>query len=74
MQHTTATTFAIWLLLVTSLHAQFNPLEWFIGEDEDLVDLNIANSVQESEAAALLETAKAKLDAGSTRSAERILK
>lgn len=74
MQHTTATTFAIWLLLVTSLHAQFNPLEWFIGEDEDLVDLNIANSVQESEAAALLETAKAKLDAGNTRSAERILK
>ena len=74
MQHTTATTFAIWLLLVTSLHAQFNPLEWFVGEDEDLVDLNIANAVQESEATALLETAKAKLDAGNTRSAERILK
>ena len=36
MQHTTATTFAIWLLLVTSLHAQFNPLEWFVGEDEEL--------------------------------------
>ncbi len=57
MQHTTATTFAIWLLLVTSLHAQFNPLEWFVGEDEHLVDLNIANTVQESEATARRETA-----------------
>ena len=74
MQHTTATIFAIWLLLATSLHAQFNPLEWFVGENEDLVELNIASAVQESEATALLETAKAKVATGDTGTAERILK
>lgn len=74
MQHTTATKLAIWLFLATSLHAQFNPLEWFVGEDEDLVEVNIASAVQESEATALLETAKAKLAAGNTGSADRSLK
>ena len=68
MQNTTATTFVIWLLLATSLHAQLNPLEWFTSEDEDLVELNIASAAQEAEASALLETAKAKLAAGSTGS------
>jgi len=74
MQHTTATTLAIWLLLATSLHAQLNPLEWFASEDEDLVELNIASAAQESEASALLENAKAKLAAGSTGSADRSFK
>ena len=74
MQNTTATTFVIWLLLATSLHAQLNPLEWFTSEDEDLVELNIASAAQEAEASALLETAKAKLAAGSTGSADRSFK
>ena len=74
MQHTPATILAIWLILATSLHAQFNPLEWFAGEDKDLVELNIASAAQESEASALLETAKVKLAAGSTGSADRSFK
>jgi outer membrane protein assembly factor BamD len=74
MQNTTATTFVIWLLLATSLHAQLNPLEWFASEDEDLVELNIASAAQEAEASALLETAKAKLAAGSTATADRSFK
>ena len=74
MQHTPATILAIWLILATSLHAQFNPLEWFAGENKDLVELNIASAAQESEASALLETAKAKLAAGSTGSADRSFK
>lgn len=74
MQHTTATKLAIWLFLATSLNAQLNPLEWFASEDEDLVELNIASAAQEAEASALLETAKAKLAAGSTDSADRSLK
>ena len=74
MQHTTATILTFWLLLATSLHAQLNPLEWFVGEDEDLIELNIASAAQESEATALLETGKAKLATGSTASANRSFK
>ena len=74
MQQTNATILTILLLLGTSLNAQFNPLEWFDGEEEDIVALNIASSAQESEASALLETGKAKLAAGSTSSANRRFK
>ena len=74
MQHTTATILAFWLLLATSLHAQLNPLEWFDSEDEDLIALNVASATQESEAVALLVTAKAKLAAGRTGAANRIFK
>lgn len=74
MQHKTATILAFCLLLAASLHAQLNPLEWFDGEDKDLVALNIASAAQESEATALLETGKAKLAAGNTGSAGRSFK
>ena len=74
MQHTTATILAFWLLLATSLHAQLNPLEWFDNEDEDLIALNVASAAQESEAVALLATAKSKLADGRTGGANRIFK
>lgn len=74
MQQTTATILAIWLILATPLHAQLNPLEWFDREDENLIEQNVASAAQESEATALLETAKAKFAAGNTGSAERRLK
>lgn len=74
MQRTTTTIFAFWLLLASSLQAQLNPLDWFSGDDEDIVALNIANAAQESEAAAMLETGKAKLASGSTGSANRTFK
>jgi outer membrane protein assembly factor BamD len=74
MQHTTAITLAIWLILATSLHAQLNPLEWFDSKEANLVELDIASAAQESEATALLETAKAELAAGNTDSADRSFK
>jgi len=74
MQQTTATILAIWLILATSLHAQLNPLEWFDSKEANLVELNTASAAQESEASALLETAKAKLAAGNTGSADRSFK
>ena len=74
MQSTTASILAFLLLLASSLHAQLNPFDWFSGEDEDLVALNLASAADESEATALLNSAKAKLAAGSTGSAERKLK
>ena len=74
MQSTTASILAFSLLLSSSLHAQFNPFDWFGGEDEDLVALNLASAADESEATDLLNSAKAKLAAGSTGSAERKLK
>lgn len=74
MQHKTATILAFCLLLASSLPAQLNPLEWFDGEDKDLVALNIASAAQESEASARLERAKAKLAAGNTGSAVRSFK
>ncbi len=74
MQPTTASILAFSLLLASSLHAQFNPFDWFGGEDEDLVALNLASAVDESEATALLNSAKAKLATGSTGSADRKFK
>ena len=74
MQPTTASILAFSLLIATSLHAQFNPFDWFGGEDEDLVALNLASAADESDATALLNSAKTKLAAGSTSSAERKLK
>ncbi|MFL2832225.1 MAG: hypothetical protein ACJ0BK_01245 [Coraliomargaritaceae bacterium] len=50
MQSTTASILAFSLLLSSSLHAQFNPFDWFGGEDEDLVALNLASAADESEA------------------------
>ena len=50
MQSTTASILAFSLFLASSLHAQFNPLDWFGGEDEDLVALNVASAADESEA------------------------
>jgi len=73
MQRTTATILAFWLFLACSLQAQLNPFEWF-GDDDDLVALNIASAAQEAEASALLESGKAKLEAGSTGSANRRFK
>ena len=74
MQSTTASILAFSLLLSSSLHAQFNPFDWFGGEDEDLVALNLASAADESEATDLINSTKAKLAAGSTGSAERKLK
>ena len=74
MQSTTASILAFSLFLASSLHAQFNPLDWFGGEDEDLVALNLASAADESEANSLLNSAKTMLAAGNTGSAERKLK
>ena len=74
MQLKAASILAISLLLATSLRAQFNPFDWFGGEDEDFVALNLASAAEESEATALLNSAKTKLASGSTGSAERKLK
>jgi outer membrane protein assembly factor BamD len=74
MQHKTATILAFCLLLANSLPAQLNPLEWFDGEDNDLLALNIASATQEAEASALLERAKVTLAAGNTGSAVRSFK
>jgi outer membrane protein assembly factor BamD len=74
MQNTTSKILVFWLLLATSLHAQLNPLEWFDREEENLIELNTASAAQESEATALLETAKAKLAAGNAGSADRNFK
>ncbi|MFT5836840.1 MAG: outer membrane protein assembly factor BamD [Candidatus Azotimanducaceae bacterium] len=74
MQHTLTTILACGLLLASSLNAQLNPFDWLSSDDEELVALNIASSAQESEAAAMLEAGKAKLDAGSRGSANRTFK
>ena len=74
MQSTTASILAFSLFLASSLHAQFNPLDWFGGEDEDLVALNLASAADESEANSLLNSAKTMLAAGNTGSAESKLK
>ncbi|MEC8614835.1 MAG: tetratricopeptide repeat protein [Verrucomicrobiota bacterium] len=74
MQPTTASILAFSLLLATSLHAQFNPFDWFSGKDEDLVTLNTASAADEAEATSLLNSAKAKLAAGNTGSADRKFK
>jgi len=76
MQRTSVTILAFWLFLASSLQAQLslNPLNWFDGDDEDVAALNIASAADESEAAAMLETGQAKLEAGSTGSANRTFK
>ncbi|MGZ0655790.1 outer membrane protein assembly factor BamD [Coraliomargarita sp. W4R53] len=76
MQRTSLTLLAIWLLLASSLQAEvgLNPFSWFEGADEDIVELNIASAAQESEAAAMLESGKAKFQSGSTGSAYRTFK
>jgi len=76
MQRTLTTILVFWLLLASSLHAQLslNPFDWFDGDEEDIVALNIASAAQEAEAATMLETGKAKLLAGSRGSANRTFK
>jgi len=76
MQRTTYTLLAIWLLLASSLQVEagLNPFSWFGNNDKDLVTLNIASAAQEADATAMLETGKAKLEAGSTGSANRTFK
>lgn len=74
MQRTTFT-FLIFLLCFTgTLSAQLNPLNWFGNKDKEIAALDIANATQESEAAIMLETGKAKLAKGSTGSANRTFK
>jgi outer membrane protein assembly factor BamD len=50
-----------------------NPLNWFDGEEET-PSLSTTNSAQASEAAAILGSAKQKLESGSNRSANRSFK
>lgn len=76
MQRTTATILLFWVFLASSLQAQLslNPFNWFGGEDEDIVALNIASPEEEAEASAMLETGLAKLDADKLGSASRTFK
>ena len=76
MQRSSSTLLAICFLLASALQLQasLNPFTWFQSEEEDIISLNVATPAQEAEASALLETAKAKLAAGSTGSAQRTFK
>lgn len=76
MQRITITLFAFWLLTASTLQAalSLNPLDWFGGDDEALTALNVASAAGEAEAAAMLENGIAKLETGSTGSANRTFK
>ena len=74
MQRNTLTLLTFLLLFTGTLSAQLNPLDWFGNDDKELEALDIASAADESEAAAMLDTGKAKLANGSAGSANRTFK
>lgn len=76
MQRNALTLLAFWLFLASSIQAtaSLNPFDWFGDDEDELVAMNVASAADESAAAAMLESAKAKLASGSTGSANRSFK
>jgi outer membrane protein assembly factor BamD len=57
-----------------SAQIEFNPFKWFGGDDEALTAIDVATPAEEAEAAVMLDEAKAALEAGRSRAANRQLK
>lgn len=76
MQRTLSTLLVFGLFLASSLHAELgiNPFKWFGDDDKDIIALNVASASEEAKATAMLESGKAKLQAGNTGSANRTFK
>lgn len=69
--------FALWLAAAASLHAQFswNPVDWFIGDDEgELTAFHAPSEAEEADASNMLNQGKAKFERGNLGGANRIFK